>query len=68
MSSKVIVCKADEVGKEDAGATKGMKRSSALVGCSDKMCSLIMEAEPNSSSAVHHHGEQGEWSVSFYSR
>jgi hypothetical protein len=38
MSSKeVIVVKASDVGKQDAGETKGMKRSSALVGCSDKV-------------------------------
>jgi hypothetical protein len=37
MSSKVVVCQASEVGKEDGGVTQGMKRSSALVGCSDKV-------------------------------
>lgn len=37
MSAEVIVVKAGDVGKQDAGDTKGMKRSSALVGCSEKV-------------------------------
>lgn len=56
----VKVIKADEIGKQDAGYTEGMSRKSALVGCCDNLSSSVMDAEPNSSSAIHHHGEQGE--------
>lgn len=65
MSDQVKVIKADDIGKEDAGYTKGMSRKSALVGCSEKMCSLVMDAEPNSSSAIHHHGDQGKKEARF---
>lgn len=33
----VVVVKAADVGKQDAGETRGMKRSAALVGCSAKV-------------------------------
>lgn len=56
----VKIIKADEIGKQDAGYTEGMSRKSALVGCCDNLSSSVMDAEPNSSSAIHHHGEQSE--------
>lgn len=35
-----------------------MTRKAALTGVSDQICSSVMEAEPRSASAVHHHGSQ----------
>lgn len=40
------------------GQTEGMVRQSAITNLSDKLCGLVMRAEPKTSSAVHHHGSQ----------
>lgn len=37
---------------------RGMTRKAALTGVSNQICSSVMEAEPRSASAVHHHGSQ----------
>ncbi|KAF7519233.1 hypothetical protein G7054_g13147 [Neopestalotiopsis clavispora] len=40
------------------GQTEGMERSNAIADLCDVICASRMVAEPRTSSAVHHHGEQ----------
>lgn len=40
--------------------TEGMTRLSALSDVSDQLNSNLMVAQPNTGSAVHHHGGQGK--------
>ncbi|KAF2452344.1 RmlC-like cupin domain-containing protein [Lineolata rhizophorae] len=43
---------------QSGGQTAGMVRMNAVHGMSDRICSLVMTAEPHTSSVVHHHGDQ----------
>ncbi|KAK9791256.1 putative Cupin type-2 domain-containing protein [Seiridium cardinale] len=40
------------------GQTEGMERSNAISDLCDGICASRMIADPHTSSAVHHHGEQ----------
>lgn len=40
------------------GQTEGMQRSNAITDLCDGICASRMIAEPHTSSAVHHHGDQ----------
>ncbi|EXJ81762.1 hypothetical protein A1O1_07827 [Capronia coronata CBS 617.96] len=44
--------------KTGSGQTEGMIRQAAIVDISPSICGTLMRAQPHSSSAVHHHGEQ----------
>ena len=57
MAAPVEVTKASEV-YINIGQTEGMIRHGAIIDKSDKICASVMIAEPHSSSAIHHHGEQ----------
>lgn len=41
--------------------TEGMVRMSSFSDVSDQICSNLMVAKPKTASAVHHHGEEGEF-------
>ncbi|PYH40320.1 RmlC-like cupin [Aspergillus saccharolyticus JOP 1030-1] len=58
MSHSVHVTRSSELDAATGGQTAGMVRKGAIIGKSDKICSLVMCAEPHTSSAVHHHGDQ----------
>ncbi|TVY21762.1 hypothetical protein LARI1_G001226 [Lachnellula arida] len=57
MPSSVHVTKSTAL-DEGTGQTEGMIRQGAIIDKSDKICASVMIAKPNTSSAVHHHGEQ----------
>jgi len=57
MPGEVSVTKSTEL-SEGTGQTEGMVRKGAIVGKSDKICGTVMIAQPHTSSAIHHHGEQ----------
>ncbi|PWY83370.1 RmlC-like cupin [Aspergillus heteromorphus CBS 117.55] len=58
MSNAVHVTRASELDEGTGGQTAGMVRKGAIIDKSDNICSLVMCAQPHTSSAVHHHGEQ----------
>ncbi|OJJ78754.1 uncharacterized protein ASPGLDRAFT_53351 [Aspergillus glaucus CBS 516.65] len=58
MANTVEVSRASELDEQTGGWTQGMVRKGAIVDKSDKICSLVMEAQAHSCSAVHHHGNQ----------
>lgn len=72
LPSAVHIAKADEIlpspsaqeegvnGADNAAATVEQRIISrdAIVNKTDKMCATVLVAKPNSSSAIHHHGEQ----------
>ena len=58
LGSPVIVTKSSSLSGASGGQTDGMLRQNTLVNVSDGICASRMTAEPQSGSAVHHHGEQ----------
>ncbi|PWY67973.1 RmlC-like cupin [Aspergillus sclerotioniger CBS 115572] len=58
MANTVDVTRASELNEATGGHTDGMVRKGAIVDKSDQLCALVMCAQPHTSSAVHHHGEQ----------
>ncbi|KAJ5577629.1 RmlC-like cupin [Penicillium hispanicum] len=58
MAKQVEVTRSSELNDQTGGQTEGMVRKGAIIGKSDQLCALVMVAQPQSSSAVHHHGEQ----------
>jgi hypothetical protein len=60
LPSEVHVSKAEDLEAQREGNNEPMIRQGAIIGKSDKMCATLLIARPQCSSAVHHHGEQGE--------
>lgn len=56
-SQPVTLVKSTEL-QTSGNQTTGMTRQSALVDSCDGICATRMIAAPNTSSAIHHHGEQ----------
>lgn len=44
---------------QSGGQSEGMIRQNAITDKCDALCASVMIAKPHSSSAVHHHGDQG---------
>ncbi|EXU99072.1 cupin domain protein [Metarhizium robertsii] len=57
MSTHVHITRASEL-DAGIGQTEGMIRKGAIIGKSDRICSLVMTAKPHTSSVIHHHGDQ----------
>lgn len=57
MVAPVEVTKSTEL-QTNTGQTEGMVRKGAIIDKSDDISASVMIAQPHSSSAIHHHGEQ----------
>ncbi|KAI0121092.1 cupin domain-containing protein [Xylariales sp. AK1849] len=58
LPSAVQVTKAADLEAQRTGNDSAMIRQGAVIGKSDKMCTTVLIAKAQCSSAVHHHGEQ----------